>query len=334
VKLLSKNNITIYLTIFSLAFTENIQCQFAPAAGQPGTTAIHMDSSSFVAWASDCNVNLGTEDISNSQSNIVSTGNYTMAIGQPGSGVVSLGDGGSAILTFERNITNGAGWDFAVFENSFSDDFLELGYVEVSSNGIDFIRFSAISNTQDTLQIDAFGSLDPEKINNLAGKYRATFGTPFDLEELSNEPLLDINAISHVKIIDVIGSIDNSYCNFDSDNNKINDPWPTPFPSSGFDLDAIGVIHEAPLSINSYKNEFVKNITVENQTISFDISISVKEKSTWTIANLNGQIVHQRQNFLINKSRNFINIGYLKSGIYFLNINNRRFVKTFKILIP
>ena len=108
-----------------------------------------------------------------------------MAIGTPGNGIVSLGDGGYAVLSFERPIKNGPGWDFAIFENSFSDTFLELGLVEVSSDGLNYFQFESTSLTQDTLQIDAFGSINPEMINNLAGKYRATFGTPFDLEELA-----------------------------------------------------------------------------------------------------------------------------------------------------
>ena len=94
----------------------------------------------------------------------VSSGNSSMAIGFPGNGIISLGDGGEAILTFENPIMNGNGWDFAVFENSFSDTYLELGFVEVSSNGHDFYRFEATSLTQDSIQIDAFGSVNTEKI--------------------------------------------------------------------------------------------------------------------------------------------------------------------------
>ncbi|MFN6048554.1 MAG: T9SS C-terminal target domain-containing protein, partial [Bacteroidota bacterium] len=48
-------------------------------------------------------------------------------------GVVSLGDGGIATLTFDPPITNGDGFDFAVFENTFLDTFLELAFVEVST---------------------------------------------------------------------------------------------------------------------------------------------------------------------------------------------------------
>ncbi len=232
--------------------------QFAPAAGDPGTTAIHMDSSIFVNWATNCSIIIGQEDISNPQSVLASAGDSTMAIGAPGNGVVSLGDGGYAVLTFEKPIKNGTGWDFAIFENSFSNTFLELGLVEVSSDGLNYFQFESTSFTQDTLQIDAFGTINPEMINNLAGKYRATFGTPFDLEELAFEQGLDVNNITHIKIIDVIGSIDPAIGTYDQFGNIINDPFPTPFPSSRFDLDAIGVIHEQLL--NLVDNHHLNNI--------------------------------------------------------------------------
>jgi len=168
-----------------------------------------------------------------------------MVIGIAGTnGVVSLGDGGSAICTFQYPIKNGIGNDFAVFENSFDDTFLELAFVEVSSDGINFVRFPSHSLTDTTLQTNTFGTTDATKINNLAGKYRSSYGTPFDLQELSSNPILNINYITHVKIIDVVGSVNKQYAKRDSYNNMINDPWPTPFPNGGFDLDAIGVIHQ------------------------------------------------------------------------------------------
>jgi hypothetical protein len=72
-------------------------------------------------------------------------------------------------------------------------------------------------------------------------------GTPFDLDELSGvSALLNIDAVTHVRIIDVVGSLNDLYASRDSLGNKINDPWSTPFASSGFDLDAVGVIHAVP----------------------------------------------------------------------------------------
>lgn len=43
--------------------------------------------------------------------------------------------------------------------------------------------------------------------------------------------------------MDVVGSIAESNCTRDANQHKINDPYPTPFPTGGFDLDALGIIH-------------------------------------------------------------------------------------------
>jgi hypothetical protein len=81
-------------------------------------------------------------------------------------------------------------------------------------------------------------------VNNLAGKYRAGYGTPFDLSEVSQlHDSLDVQQITHIRLIDVIGAINGVHISLDTDGQPINDPYPTPFPSCGFDLDAIGVIH-------------------------------------------------------------------------------------------
>ena len=323
-KLLSKNNLII-LFFFGFSITNQVRSQFAPGAGFQGTTAIHMDSSIFLNWAKDCSVFLGPENIQNSSSPIVSSGNSTMAIGMPGNGVVSLGDGGYAILTFERPIRNGSGWDFAIFENSFSNTFLELGLVQVSSDGSNYFQFESTSLTQDTLQIDAFGSINPEMINNLAGKYRATFGTPFDLEELAFEQGLDINNITHIKIIDVIGSIDPIIGTHDQFGNVINDPFPTPFPSSGFDLDAIGVIHEQPLSLinNNYVNN-IDNLMIKNGIISYNLNSTLVEKINYSIIDLSGKKIYENKTILnhgINSLK--INLSNIKKGIYILKVSSK-----------
>ncbi len=230
--------IILFLTVHILAFS-----QYAPPAGQAGSTAIHRDTSVFIAWANNCVVERGWMDIAIPDSGLVSFGVDSAAIGKSDQAVVSLGDGGVATLSFEIPIANGSGFDFAIFENAFLDDFLELAFVEVSSDGENFFRFEAVSLTQTDEQVETFGLLDASKINNLAGKYRATFGTPFDLEELKNEEELDINNIVLIRIIDVVGSLEEEFNTYDSKGNKINDPWPTPFSSGGFDLDAVAVIH-------------------------------------------------------------------------------------------
>jgi hypothetical protein len=229
---------------------------FPPAAGQPGSTAIAAGDPRFVEWANSvASLTRGPQNISNPSLGLASFGTPGNALGPSDAatnfaGVVSLGDGGQMTLGFAEPIRNGAGPDFAVFENGFASSglaFLELGFVEASSDGTNFFRFAATSDTQTTTQVASFGLLDTTNLNNLAGKYVAGFGTPFDLAELAGvSPLLDVNNIRFVRIVDVVGSIDPLYSTHDSIGNIVNDPWPTPSASSGFDLDAVGVINALP----------------------------------------------------------------------------------------
>lgn len=140
--------------------------QYAPGAEENGATAIHKDSSAIIAWANEATVTRGYLDIEDTLftfngSNRASFGAAQNAVG-PAEGnamdVVSLGDGGEAVLYFNGPILNGPGADFAVFENSFASDYLELAYVEVSSDGVNFVRFPSHSLTQTQLQISGFGS--------------------------------------------------------------------------------------------------------------------------------------------------------------------------------
>jgi len=155
--------------------------------------------------------------------------------------IVSLGNGGSIIMTFEKPITNGEGADFAVFENSLSDTFLELAFVEVSSDGTNFVRFDTYYLGVEP--VDAFGNHDPSLIWGFAGKFKQGIGTKFDLKELETKPevvnnTVDINNITHIRIVDVIG--DGS--ELDTLGNPVYDPYRTT-ESAGFDLDAVGVMN-------------------------------------------------------------------------------------------
>jgi hypothetical protein len=159
--------------------------------------------------------------------------------------VVSLGDGGSLTLFFPNGISNGAGDDFAVFENAFfAPDglFAELAYVEVSSNGSDFARFESDSLT--AAPVLAFGAIDPTNIRNLAGKQPIDLGTGFDLAALADHPLvtaalLNLQDVAYVRIVDTVGN----GSRLDAGGDPIYDPFPTAFPTGGFDVQAVGVIH-------------------------------------------------------------------------------------------
>ncbi len=242
--------VSFILVLVTLFTCSAVAGPFAPAAGQAGTDAIAKTSPQIVAWATTVQqLTRGKQDISNSASPLATLGTNADVLGN-NAGLLSLGDGGSITLGFAQPITNGAGDDFAVFENGFQAGslyFLELAFVEVSSNGTDFFRFNSTSLTQTTTQLNNGGLIDPTNLNNLAGKYVTNFGTPFDLAELDGvSPLLNLNNVQFVRLIDVVGSINPLYATFDSQSNMVNDPWPTAFASSGFDLDAVGVIHQVP----------------------------------------------------------------------------------------
>ncbi len=224
--------------------------QYAPQVGMSGCDAIPDSSHLFVGWANTCIVHRGYLNIDFPALGTTTSGDSSLSLGVPDRMVVSLGDSGYATLTFDGYLYNGPGADFAVFENGFanptndSQAFLELAFVEVSSDGENFFRFPAQSLTNTQTQIPGSGVyMYANLIHNLAGKYIANWGTPFDLEDLAGISGLDINRITHVRLVDVVGDVNARHACFDSAGRTINDPFPTQFPTGGFDLDAVGAIH-------------------------------------------------------------------------------------------
>ncbi len=307
--------------------------QYAPPAGITGSTAIHKDSSVFKSWASSVEIFRASIDISDPNSPLASVGDSSSCLGKSNGLLVSLGDGGEAILSFELPIFDGPSWDFAVFENSFLNDFLELAFVEVSSDGQNFFRFPASSLSQDTAQIDGFGAVDARKLNNLAGKYEANYGTPFDLAEMAGIPGLDIQNISHIKIIDVVGSINPSFGSLDTAGNIINDPWPTAFPSCGFDLESLGVIHSKGFSLEEnwtslkiYPNPTAQVLFLKNENPSNKLE-KIQIYSLEGICMKNVEILDQQEQISID-------LNGLKSGFYLLklSINDETEIRKIQIL--
>lgn len=316
-----------YLLCLFFIIPLGVHAQYPGPAGSSGSTAIAGDSSIFVGWASSIETELASIDITDPNATLANTGSSAAALGPADNQVISLGDGGAATLFFDPPIMNGLGADFAVFENSFLEGFLELAFVEVSSDGEHFFRFPAVSLHQDTLQFGPFDNLmQAQKLHNLAGKYVANFGTPFDLAELEDDPLLDKSNIQYVKLIDVIGSIDPDIGQSDFAGTIINDPFPTPFPSCGFDLDAVGVIHQAVGYSKMNRGQHVElypNPASEVIYLRSDQVIQIEEPGRLEIRSLAGKVCLIDSTYLVGHS---IQIGALNKGTYILYFKNRDIV--------
>jgi len=306
-------------------FSIQIKAQYAPSVGQVGSTAIYKDSSIIHNWAITCNVERGWINVADTSLGKATNGNSENALQIADNSTISLGDEGIATLNFIYPIVNGPSWDFVIFENAFDDFFLELAFVEVSSDGVNFFRFPAHSLTQTDTQITTFGTLNTTEINNLAGKYRGGYGTPFDLSELPSYTALNIQQITHIRIIDVVGSIDTAYGTTDTAGNMINDPFPTPFASSGFDLDAVGVIHQV-VGFNKANNTERNIINIYPNPANNYININTQQAGNLIIISQLGNIVYKGN---AEKGINKIDISNLNNGLFLIKVNGeiRKFIK-------
>jgi len=272
--------------------------QFAPQVGVSGSTAIKADSNIIVAWATGCQVQRGYRDIAVPDSGYASSGVDNNGVGPMDHSIISLGDSGVATLTFAAPVNNGPGPDFAVFENGFADPgnpemaFLEFAFVEVSSNGTDFYRFPAACYIPDTAQVPVAGVyVDARMVNNLAGKYISGYGTPFDLDILAGNAGLDVDHVTHIRLVDAIGSL-GAHASLDTGGRKINDPYPTNIPTSGFDLDAVGVIHQAATGL-AHLGTASAIVYPNPVTDRLIISIQAAGETSYTLTDMTGRILQQ-----------------------------------------
>jgi hypothetical protein len=119
-------------------------------------------------------------------------------------------------------------------------------------------------------------------------------------------------------VVDVVGSLQSPYTQLDAAGNKINDPWPTPFPSSGFDLDALGIIHQNTtitysstaenLSFNLYPNPAKKNDAIFIEGTACLTAGSIK------VTDISGK-VHIQELF-----HSSTQLSGLNTGLYFVHI--------------
>jgi hypothetical protein len=220
------------ISLVVLFATMTVSAQFDGAVGTQDCRAINISNPRIQSWALGVEVQRGFQR--NSTTNYASYGKPYNAQGCPDSTTttcVSLGDGGIALITFSSPIIDGEGEDFCVFENGLNSTYLELGFVEVSSDGEHFYRFPATSYT-------TYNDIRPELLNNIAGKHEVGWGTPFDLSEIENDEFFNRNNVRYVRIVDIIGGVDT-----DSQGNVIYDGT-SGGPSTGYDLTGVGVLNQ------------------------------------------------------------------------------------------
>lgn len=313
------------LLLLALACGNAAMAQFPPQATLTGSDAVPASDSRIRDWASGCTFERGWLDIADKSLGKPSLGTSASALGYPDPDVLSLGDSGTAVVTFAYSIYNGAGPDFAVFENGFANPqdpvmaYLELAFVEVSSDGTNFFRFPATCNTQDTTQIDNFTYSDASLVNNLAGKYISGYGTPFDLEELKGTPGLDIDHITHVRLVDVVGSINPAHASYDKNNHVINDPYPSVYPSGGFDLNAVGVLNSnKPTGINQLAIDLQLRVYPNPVNDQLHLEVATDQQLHYQLSDIGGRILNSG-NF---RNSTTLSMANLAGGLYFLQVDN------------
>lgn len=310
-----------------------IFAQYAPAPGLPGSEAISKDDLSISHWPIKAQVHRGYINISDtnatytfndSTSNRAFFGSDSSLVGKQfgPAAMVSLGDSGYATLEFELPIINGPGFDLVVFENGFklgSDTsyYLELAFVELSLDGNTYYRFPTHSLTQTDNQVSDAEGLNPTKLDGFAGKYPANYGVGFDLDRLYDIHPNAPRKFKYVRVVDAVGSI-NRHQQFDSQGNVVNDPYPTPYFTGGFDLMAVGAIHtETPKEWQLVNHPFVSGAGLE---------LYGNLPNNMLLLNAQGQKVAAIETGNIGDFR------FEKSGLYFL-VDQDQQQKTLKILV-
>ncbi len=305
------------------------------AVGSDNTTAIHMSSNAIVSWADGYTNMVYGIDVGETWKTPEKA--LGMAVGNSFD-VVSLGRGGHITLTFSEGISDRGGFDFAVFENAVNDTFLELAWVEVSSDGTTFTRFPNFSLTGGS--VGAFGSVSPTALHGYGGKYRQGYGTPFDLSELhivknaidvgahnfttayitsftNTYAALDFDSVQFIRLVDVVGDGND----LDVEGYAIYDPYST-FDSVGFDLEAVGVINSATvdgpiISVGMTNDLMVLEYAFDYMILSNDVVMTSTNLLSWIPAipsaisqETNGAIIMKSATMIIDEINRFYRLEF------------------------
>ncbi len=126
-----------------------------------------------------------------------------------------------------------------------------------------------------------------------------------------------MRAITHVKIVDVVGSVNPMFGSRDSKNNLINDPYPTPYPSAGFDIDAVGVLNSEALGLENV----TLNVSIFPNPSTGIFQVNTHGESRVEVYSLQGEILLQ-QNFVDSTK---LDLTTYQKGMYFVVLNGVRY---------
>jgi hypothetical protein len=111
-----------------------------------------------------------------------------------------------------------------------------------------------------------------------------------------------------------------SQISFDSKGTKINDPWPTPFPQSGFYLDAVAVLKSVSSRVTATDNTI--NLVYPNPAKNkIFVRVDSQSEKSIRIIDVTGRLIKRVTD---NDILSGIDISELHSGIYFLEISENR----------
>ncbi len=118
----------------------------------------------------------------------------------------------------------------------------------------------------------------------------------------------------------MIGNISDTYASYDSKGNVINDPWPTPFNTCGFDLDAVGVMHTGTATdlenINESKTKIYPNPFSSKLYIDYQQNDTRNQMAEFSLYDIYGRMIFNRRvNFLEG-----IDMDRIPAGVYIVKI--------------
>lgn len=243
--------LTLLLTLLTIATA----WAALPDTGQVNA-AYDRGDPALIAWATTIqDSERGLQNYQDPDLGYAAYGSVTDILGDGGT-PCSLGDGGWLVMGFDVPIIDGPGDDFVVFENGFEYNgvYMELGFVEVSSDGNTFARMPAFCRR--VTQPGPWDSSDPADFYNLAGNFIG--GTGFDLNDLVladnllvSGGTVDLQDIRYLRVVDVVGDISGPGGSVDHLGRPVADPYPTPGLSSGMDLTGAAIINTG----HSVRNE-------------------------------------------------------------------------------